>query len=282
MSKGTILGKTFISMPDGSIRYHPLLDSFQNYWVHPDPPNQLINIAANATVGPFPMTAREDGHIILSKMMCERTDEMTIRLYDKARSSWLSNNEVHIDTLVGNGGLPSRLFEDMFVPATGSMLVQFRDLSGAPNAVRFAFGGAKIYHKQAPAKELKDFLGQKRLLTFPYFLTPDNGFFTIAANGVSTQFATGSSDFDIEIHKINAVFDEDFTYEIRMRGDSLSNGGEIHCNIGTGTGQLPYVLPQPIILKWNETMELRFTNLSPINPNVVWFTMIGRAIVLNK
>lgn len=273
---------TFIVKPDGSIEYHPLIEYLRSITFNPDPPNDVINLLAGGRSQLLPFTARDDGHIVLTKMMVHRTGEATIRIYDPARKCQWMNNEVHIDTIVGNGGLPSLLVETVFLEATRAILIEFRDLSGAPNAIRFAFGGAKLYHKSAPQDDVRKFLGQKRLLTYPFFMTPDGGAFTLAAGGVSQQFASISSDFDFEIYKINSISDENFTYDIRHRGDTLSNNAQVHNLVATGTGEFPYVLPQPFVVKRNERLTLNFTNLSAVNPNTVYFTMIGRAIVLNR
>ena len=267
-----------------SIKYHPLAGYKREFKLNPNPPNNIINLAALGTTSLVPLGARDDGHLILKKILADRTGPCTILLHDNARGIDLMNNPVHIDTIVGNGGLPALLPETLFVPATGSLQVAFTDISGLPNTIEFAFSGAKIYHNDAPQDALKELLGAKELITFPYWMTPNAGVFTIPANvggaGVSTQFIDVSTDFDFELIKINAVSTELFRYEIRYHGDSWSNNAQTHSNVGTGTGQLPHVVENTLI-KRGEQLELRFTNLSPINPNIVYFTMVGRGIVVH-
>lgn len=277
-----LIDKNFVEI-NGQLEYHPLLDYIRSGNYNLDPPNNVVTLAANQRSNYLPLTARLDGYYILTKMMAERTGDATIRVKDPARGVFWSNNEVHLDTVVGAGGLPGLLDPEKFVlNPTQPLLVDLRDISGAPNVIRLAFGGAKLYYQSAPQAEVKKFLGQRSLITYPYWQTPDNGAFTIAANGTSQQFATVSSDFDFICYKINAVSDEDFTVEIKYRGDTLSNNAQIHSNVATGNAQFPYILPQPTMFRRNEIIELNFTNLSPINPNVVYFTMIGRAIMLHR
>lgn len=268
----------------GRIEYHPLAEHKREFKLNPNPPNNIIALGALGNSQLVPCTNRNDGHLILKKMMVQRTGQCTILLHDNTRSIDLMNNPVHIDTIVGNGGLPALLPETMFVPAGSSIQVQFIDISGAPNVIEFAFSGAKIFHQNAPQDALRDFLGTKELLTFPYFLTPNVGVFVIPPNvggaGVSVQFADISSDFDFEMMKINYVGTELMRYEIRHRGSSWSNDAETHSNVGTGTGQLPHIIENTLI-KRGEKLELHFTNLSAINPNIVYFTMIGRGIVVH-
>lgn len=275
---------TFVD-ENGEIKYHPLVDYIRSGDYGLNPPNNVINLVAGARSQLLPLTARSDGYLILTKMMAWRTGGATIRIVDQARQCQWMNNEVHMDTICGIGGFPAMLPETKVIEPTASMLVEFRDLSGFPNRIDFNFGGAKLYHENAPQDEVVRFLGRKELITYPYFMTPDIGAFTIPPGllgGVSQQFFTMSDKFDFEIFKINAIFDEDFTYEIRHRGDTLSNNAQVHCMTGTGIGAFPYVLPQPFMFRRNERIEINFTNLSPINPNVVYFTLIGRAIALHS
>lgn len=273
---------TFDKQSDGSIDYHKLKEFLRPITFNPNPPNNVINLAANGRSQFVPFTAREDGHIFLTKMMCQRTGDATIRFYDPSRSRYWSNNEVHIDTIVGNGGQPGLLPETVFIQATKSLQFEVRDISGLPNTIEFAFGAAKLYHKAADPVEVAKFLSQKQVSTFPFWQTPDNGVFTIAANGTSQQFSTISSDFDVEIFAINSISDENFRFDIKYRGDVLANNAQCHDLVGTGTAGFPYVLPSSFIVKRNEVLELNFTNLSAVNPNVVWFTMVGRAIMLHE
>lgn len=275
---------TFRKNPDGSIDFHPLKEFFRSITFNPNPPNNIIILPAGGRSQLVPFTARDDGHIFLTKAMCTRTGDATIRFYDPARSQYWSNNEVHIDTVVGNGAQPGLLPETVFIQATQSLQFEVRNITvpAVPNTIEFSFGAAKLYHKAAPADEVAKFLAQKQIQTFPYWLTPDAGFFTIPAGGVSQQFATVPSNFDIEIFAINSVSDENFRYDIRYRGDQLSNNAQVPDLVATGVAGFPYILPTSFVARRNEVLEINTTNLSPINPNVVWFTMIGRAIMLHE
>ena len=275
---------TFRKNADGSIDYHPLKEFIRPITFNPNPPNNIINLAAGGRSQLVPLTAREDGHLFLTKMMCQRTGDATIRFYDPSRCQYWSNNEVHIDTIVGNGAQPGLLPETVFIKATQSLQFEVRNITlpAVPNTIEFAFGAAKLYHLAAPQDEVAKLLAQKQLLTFPYWQTPDNGAFIIPAGGVSQQFSTIASQFDIEIFAINSVSDENFRFDIRYRGDMLANNAQVNNLVGTGVAGFPYVLPTSFLVKRNEVLELNFTNLSPINPNTVWFTMIGRAIVLHE
>lgn len=279
--------KAFINTftkPDaqGNVYYEPLVDFLRSGEYGLNPPANLINLAALGRSQLLPLTARQDGYLILTKMMGQRTGNAMVMIFDSARSKYWMNNEVHFDTIVGDAEEPGMFAESKVIEPTQSIQVGFRDISGAPNAIYFNFGGAKLYHQNAPKDEVDKFLGKRRVMTYPYFMTPDIGAFTIPAGGLSQQVVTIPDEFDFEILKINSVFDELFTYEIKHRGDTLTNNAQVHCNNGTGTARRPYILPQPLMVRHGEILELNFTNLSPINPNVVYFTLIGRAIELHS
>lgn len=274
---------TFVQDANGKVSYHPLRLFIEPYTLTVDSPNQIISLAANAKSTQYPMSVSHFGHFNMESFVAYNTGPATIKIKDAARNLYLMNDEIHMDTICGSGKVPFILMEDMLLEANRYITIEVKDVSGLANDIFFAIDGSRIYHLSAPKEALDEFLGKRRLVeTVPYFLTTDNGAFTIAGGVGNTAVKTATVDsfFDLELDKIMSVSNEDYTFRIIHNGRELSPV-EVNRRLVTGVGEFPHVLRSKFLVNRNEQLEIHFTNLSA-NDNTIYFTMHGRAIFLNK
>lgn len=279
---------TYIRKPDGTVYINPAKRHVKPYALITNP--GLVTVPALNSSPPITMPVDTQGHFEIFYAVCDRTGPATMTIFDPGTSRFLMNREIHIDTIVsgmsGAGGQRPFIWPESYFlnveDAGRAMIVQFRDLSGDDNDIRFMFEGRRFYTKESPPDiyaKMYEYFGRKERTNI-YFLTTDQDVTLPSAGApVETQaFARVTDEADFEIFKICSVSDGPYEWTIRDTGTGriLSNG--FHSNtMRTGTAEFPFIFVEPLLVERNYQLQISFRNLSGVT-NRVWFTMVGRRL----
>lgn len=280
---------TYIKKPDGSVYINPAKRHVKPYMLVTQP-NETVVVAANSASPPITMPIDTQGHFEAFYAICDRTGPATITLFDPGTNRFLMNREVHIDTVVsglsGAGGQRPFIWPESYFfnveDAGRAMIVQFRDLSGEDNNIRFGLEGRRFYTKESPPDiyaKMYEYFGRKERTNI-YFLTTDNTVLLPSA-GAPTEtvaYARVTDEADFEVFKIDCVSDGPFEWTIRDTGTGriLSNG--FHSNtMRTGVAEYPYIFVEPLLVERNYQLQFNFRNMSGV-PNNVYMTLVGRRL----
>ena len=172
---------TYIRKPDGSVFINPAKRHVKPYALVTQP--TIATVAGGGASPPITMPVDTQGHFEIFYAVCDRTGPATITIFDPGSSRFLMNREIHIDTVVsgisGTGGQRPFIWPESYFlnveDAGRAMIVQFRDLSGDTNDIRFMLEGRRFYTKESPPEiyqKMYEYFGRKER-TNVYFLTTD-------------------------------------------------------------------------------------------------------------
>ena len=278
---------TYIKRPDGSVYINPTKRNVKSFALVTSP--TITTLGAGGTSAPITMPVDTQGHFEAFYAVADRTGPCTITIFDPGTSRYLMNREIHIDTIVsgisGNGGQRPFIWPESYFmnveDAGRALVVQFRDLSGSTNNVRFMLEGRRFYTKEAPPEvyqKMYEYFGRKER-TNVYFLTTDQAV-TLPASSttVTNGYCRVTDEADFEIYKICAVSQGPFEYTLRdtSSGRILSNDYTSN-TMRTGNAEYPFIFPEPILIERNYQLQFDFRNLSGAS-NAVYITLIGRRL----
>lgn len=278
---------TYIRQPNGSVYINPAKRNVKSYMLTTSP--TTVTLGAGSTSAPLTMPVDTQGHFEGFYAIADRTGPATVTIYDPGTSRYLMNREIHIDTIVsglsGTGGQRPFIWpESYFMNVEGAgraLVVTFRDLSSATNAIRFGIEGRRFYTKEAPPEvyqKMYEYFGRKER-TNVYFLTTDATVtLPASATTVTSAFARVTDEADFEIYKICSTSQGAYEWTLRdtSTGRILSNDYTTN-TMRTGTAEYPYILPEPILIERNYSLQFDFRNLSGASNNV-YITLVGRRL----
>jgi len=250
----------------------------------------IVNLAANGTSGWIPIEFDEgSGSPEIFAIVSTQTGDFLITILDGGdRYQWM-NRPIHNLTISGNGQRPYYLPLTYPVDTRGgtrSISVQFTDISGAPNAIRFALRGRRFLQKQANAdiQELWMRRAEHMDRSRPFFLTPDENLLAVAP-GASVDFTLRApSDAPLDLLKLTAATVPAATpFELSLRefgsGREYSQANlRIHSDHMFGTGQYPGIEFESFFMPKNFRILGTLWNLG-VNPTDFYLTWAGGKIM---
>lgn len=278
------------------------------FWLLPDrPEQQALALAAAGTPGDTVKNVEfkvdTQGHFeIAYNIFLATSPQFLVTIKDGGNNlAQLMNEEIHAATIGGSAQKPMIWPETYFLnvqDAGRSVFVDFRNLSAAPNIVRWLFHGRRWYHKEAPPNVQEAIQGRFERMekTYTYFLTiqplrpstPEGAnppAITLAPGQTlienAAPFFTATNEADTEIHKI-AVFATagpgSFEFQLRERqsGRTLGNGFISDVN-GWGDGEFPFVFPETLLIERNYQVLFEIRNLAGVE-NRIFPALIGRRL----
>jgi len=230
--------------PDGTVFVNPEKDYIRPFELSPDKPNKVVTLAANQTVGPFPLTAKHDGPIECFFQKVVVYDEEDIPLTDynidfvlqfPTKRKIMSNLPIPLIACAGDAGRPYVLPESIFIPAISALQITFYNRDASIRKVEFVMGGIKYYINsapQAPRAELASYQ-QRREATYTYWLTTDELPILTASETGADFFLTIPDDTDMEVLKLSAEATGAFRALIKdAESDrAVTNGEAMHCSL---------------------------------------------------
>lgn len=86
-----------------------------------------------------------DAHFLVQKISGTKTATCLVEFKEASRDRDWQNTPIHFDAMVGNGQFPNVMFSNRFIYRGSVIVVNFTDLSAAPNTVEVALTGVKLY-----------------------------------------------------------------------------------------------------------------------------------------
>jgi len=233
-----------------------------------------VTLAAGGTSGVIPVEFDEGtGHGEIFALVSEHTGAYEVTITDQGRKYQLMDRPIHADTICGSAAQPFILPLTYFVSVregTRQLSLNFTDLSGAPNDIRFAMLGRRWLHREAPADVLETFHQRFAQLdrSLLYFTTTKDPLAAVAPGGAGTEFQViAPSDAPLELMKLTAVTDPagtPFEIELNEYGSGRSFSGDrlrVHSNLMFGTPNFPSIPFESFFLPRNFRLIGRIYNL---------------------
>lgn len=219
-----------------------------------------------------------------------RGNDFTYRIKDNRKQMYLSNTFIHNIAGTGSGVFPLIMPEPRFFPGASQISIEFNNLRNTAINIWFSLVGKNYYTRElenltnvadftALSSPEKNFMvAQQKMYIEPYMFTLDNGALTLSPSGTATQQAINMrQEADFEIFAYTAYSTAPFSFIIRE-----SNSGRFLMNNpvnslgGLGDGEHPLLLPEPYWVDSNSQLLIDFTNLSSVESNTIYLTLLGR------
>jgi hypothetical protein len=288
---------------------NPVKRHVRPFWLVPTlESEQVITLAAAGTAGDRINNIQFDvdtqGHFEIAYFIFQATSpEFVVMIADGGNNNkQMMNAEIHARTIAGTARRPLIIPETYFLNvqnAKRTFVMSFRNLSPAPNSIRWCFHGRRWYHKESPPEVQRAIENRFGLMekTYTYFLTLQQNPPSINPNtpeganlpGLtlapgealfenSAPFFKSTDEADTEIHKLTYTATGSFEFQLRERqsGRTLSNGF-IRVESGWGDGEFPFILPETLLIERNYELLFEVRDLSG-SPNIIYPTLIGRRL----
>lgn len=228
----------------GRVYVNPEKDYLRPYELSPDKPNQIVQVAANGTAGPFPLTAKHDGPIecfYLKTVVYDENDTVLTNynidfvLQSATKRKLFSNAAIPLIACAGDAGRPYVLPESIFVPAVSALQITFFNRDSEIRKIEFVIGGIKYYVNAAPVKtrgELSQYQ-LRREATYTYWMTTNESAILAANDTDADFFMTIPDDTDLEVLKLSAQSTGTFRCLIKDAENdrTVTNGEKMHSSI---------------------------------------------------
>ena len=253
------------------------------HWITTDP--EEVIVPANQQSDAVLMNIDYQGHFEAFYFLYQSTGDFLISIFDNGTRRLLMNDEIHIATIAGTAQRPFILPESYFFnteDAGTSLIVKFRDISGANNSIRFAIFGRRFYHKEATPdiqKKIYEKFGRLERTNL-YFLTTEGGAISLSPGGSTRALIRNTDEAETEIFKLTAVSTGAFKFKMKdsATGRYFMND-YIHSNLAFGNGQYPFILSgaETLIFVRNYQAEIEIVDLSGA-ANTIYLTLTGRRL----
>lgn len=302
--------KRWITAPNGAVILNPLIRYVKGGLIIPSSNQVPLTIAAapSATVptrsAPIIIEAGQDGPAeifstigqhgasdaaaVQARLSCVITDDVYRRQY--------MNRDILCNHVFGNNLQPFDMKETTFLQPQQTMQFVFLNNSTAgASSWRFALAHRKFQSTGLTTPETQNWVREqvkRKCMLNSFWLTstdpvsiPANGknttslfkntpdkwlcLFYIMATGLTTGVAGDTTEL------FNFTIFDPKNYRPYMNSP-------VTLNTGCGTARFPYVLPQPIFMEPNSTMQVLFNNLVTDAATEVFFTFYGVASYTGK
>lgn len=202
-----------------------------------------------------------------------KTGLLMVEIFDSAHRRSLMNRDVTVLHVFGDNLKPLFLSESILLELSQSFVLTFfnYDTSAAKSFAPVCEGRKWQYDalKRPEVKQFIDGLRQRKSLVQPYWLTLDDGFVTVAANGTATKFFTLTGDITAFLFNLYQSF-----FYADGAGTTSPPKVEIfdaktHRQFQTdpltaftsgGNAQNPFPLPTPLIVDPQTQIQVNITN----------------------
>lgn len=284
---------------------NPVKRHVRPFWLVPKRiDEQIVTLAAAGAAGDrargIDFEIDTQGHFeIAYAMFLSTSPNFVVEIFDEGNNhKGFQNAEIHARTIGGTARRPFVWPETMFLNVENArrhITMNFRNLSAAPNAIKWCFHGRRWYHKEADA-EVQNAISEKfqRMeKTFTTFLTlqPMPLGSPEGANPPAVTLAAGQTlqenqaprfrstdECDTEVHKLTYYATGPFEFQLREKqtGRILSNGW-IQVTQGWGDGEFPFIVPETFLIERNLDVLFEVHDLSGVE-NRIFVTLTGRRL----
>jgi len=240
--------------------------------------------------GKLPIEFDETGHGEICALVSIHTGNYEFSVFDDGRRYEWSVNGINAGAVCGTARRPFMLPSTYLVSVVGAsrqLTWQARDLSGAPNTVRFAMLGKRHLFRDAPPDQQKiieeEFSAPDRNLLF--FMQPKNSILALGAGLTTTsQSLVAPSDAPVEIKKLtywSNPANQPFLLEIGEYSTGrkiAADGMLIHSDQMFGDAEYPAILFESLLLDKNFQLTFKLTNLGG-GPTDFYLMFTGQKVI---
>lgn len=307
----------------GKLVQHELKRYMRPFMLTTDP--VTVTVPANGVSDPIPMVIDNKGHFEVLYSMAQATSfNFTLKIMEPGGDGRLRpilmNREIHARTICSGFGTaplgtsgetftaadsPGRPFiwpEPLFLNVGKygrAVFVEFRDLSGSSNVIRFSLHGRRYYHYNAtPEVQRKIERLYKQRISMPFFYTTDRDV-SLASLASGTFDMRISDDAWFEVWKKAAFSDQTVadqangaSYTVQpveknddrrlicgtldgLNPDVYVTRGDLYF----GDAEFPWLCEEADMYEPNSQLMFRLENLVAAT-NRIWITYAGRRILV--
>ena len=234
--------------------------------------DSVVNLVANGT-GRRTMTVDKAGVLDIRRLKGTFTDrDVLINIWDNEYQRYLSNNPLHVKTVIGDGTFPYEMPIPLLMHPTQTLRIELQNLTANPNAVRLCFEGQRYYF------DSETFIFQRSSFanrtSRPYWYTNDADVSLAVSTNIVTAFLTIVNEADFYLHRITT----DQTGPFRVRVTNVSVGrmmtnGWVHSN-DFGGDAFNYMDMEPMLFQRRTQLKFELINLHSAQ-NDIYITFAG-------
>jgi len=143
------------------------------YFLMTNPTQNIVQLPANGSVAGVMCNVSSDGPAEVIAHSAESTGEYTVvmRIRDGVESRQICNAPIHNLLIAGNNLTPYRLPESLLIDEMRGLEIDFADLSGSTNNVRFVSQAVRYLEimDDPKAERLRVRMRRRQHLSYPYY-----------------------------------------------------------------------------------------------------------------
>lgn len=260
------------------------------YFLMTNPTQNIVALPANGSVAGIMCNVSSDGPAEVLAHASEATGEYTVvmRIRDGAENRQICNAPIHNLLIAGNNLMPYRLPESLLVDEMRGIEMDFADLSGSPNNVRFVSHAVRYLEimDDPKAERLRTRMRRRQHLSFPYYYGFEGvGYARLAAGAVGNYPITiGEDHFELMTIAYWGRQGQDIDLQIIdvTRGEPLIDafGGDyypINARLLAFDARFAYRLCEPRMIMGGSKLVVQVRN-NAVAQNDIYICLGGRAL----
>jgi hypothetical protein len=261
-----------------------------------------LTLPAYGESGPIPLEIDGQGpfEIFRASFVSEQAQGYTVELLDADNRAVLTNREVHVATIASGNGTTT-LLSGAFPPSTsggrpfiwpttyfmdpsegGMIVVNFRNLSGSENTIKFALHGRRWLYLQAPdhiAQRMAQIYRSKPRIQ-PFFYTTDQ-MVELAGDASGNFVSRFGDDGWHELVKLMSISTGNFNVQISEKVTGKRYMQQFLPNpLVFGSAEFPFLMFEESLYEPNFRLNFGLVDTSG-ETNTIWITMAGRKLLFD-
>lgn len=238
-----------------------------------------IDGSSIVTLAPGDSTLRilkndKESPITLTGLIVDSTDVFTVQIYDGAYSQFMSNREIHSETIAGDRFFPYMFPYPILIDELQFLRVQLQNISTVQNTIQFTFIGATHFW------DIKSFFKETMAVKYgigirPFWYTTNQNIdidpaITTKQQGIVTMI--DNADFEMKRLTQTSTGNYNVRPFMNKRGNAWSNFSIPNVLLG-GDGKNYWDFPELMIQRLSD-LAFEFTDLSGVD-NEIFVTLHG-------
>lgn len=260
------------------------------YFLMTNPTQNIVALPANGSVAGVMCNVSSEGPAEVIAHASQSTGQYTVvmRIRDGAENRQITNAPIHNLLIAGNNLLPYRLPESLLVDEMRGIEMDFADISGAPNNVRFVHHAVRYLEimDDPKAERLRVRMRRRQHLSFPFYYGFEGvGYARLAAGAVGNYPITiGEDHFELMTIAYWGVGGQNVDLQIIdvTRGEPLVDafGGDyyaINAQLMSFDARNAYRLCEPRMIMGGSKLVVQVRN-NEVASNDIYIALGGRAL----
>lgn len=282
---------TIVSDPSGSpiaVDRRKLMEI--PYFLMTNQTQNIVAIPANGSVAAVCCNVSSDGPAEVLAHASESTGQYTVvmRIRDGVDTRQITNGPIHNLLIAGNNLMPYRLAESLLVDEARGIEMDFADISGAPNNVRFVSHAVRYLEimDDPKAERLRVRMRRRQHLSFPFYYGFEGVGYAQLATGATGNYpiTIGSDHFELTTISYFGSTGQNVDLQIVdvTRGEPLIDafGGDyyaINARLMAFDARFAYRLCEPRLIMGGSKLVVQVRNNEAVTNNI-YIALGGRVL----